>query len=301
MGWSSMPVAVLERIVAEPFDEVRAAIIERGIALGLTLNPTAVSTDGQQPRAVLWNYRSHAQDLLVQYADASNNFVAWTKSTCLTAALGSSDWMADQVPAYMYAAELNEVRSVLNKLTWARVPRNSGAPAATQRKGYGNSGLSYDAAWAFAKTDYAGNLFGGSFISGTAGFWASSYQGGGPRYIKEIFNHRTPDMAFDVADITVLNTKMDRPDTFTVWEGSTLTVDLFPEADWGGTPINFSSQAVIDVPTVAQGTTVHYSTRGNPEEPALDANEDSDGGKKGVAASFISPHLLVEHEFEHRA
>ena len=150
MGWNKLPLTSKVSLEEDTeWDELRAAIVERQNEVGGSPPPT-VDADNLVLATTLNAYRQAVEALIPSFyhADGVNDGEAWTKATCLTAALGQADWTDPAISASSRtprkAVHLNELRLVLNKLTWLRIN-----PDAATRETY--TGTSdYHAAWADA-------------------------------------------------------------------------------------------------------------------------------------------------------
>lgn len=312
MAWSTVPVtARTDKILATAFDEVRLAILEKAAVAGLTLTVTDVSTNGDQLEAVLTNYQSNIETLLVKFANPSSDYSAYTKSTCLTAALGTADWTTVGTPKYMKIAHINELRSVLNQLLWVRILTNALTDEYQTKYASENDG-DKDTAWSDAKTTYNALSWSDTGTPIDLGFFTTySYSSG---YTYRIYARQAKKLEFAVIAGTVLDTKMrvdiENGSASLELEVGTPTVDLYEQADFGGTPLNFGTSGYInrevlavDVATVSGGTTATYSLRTNPVAPDLDNNRASDATSstgRGLDVGKVLV-LLVKYDYSYGA
>lgn len=306
MAWTTVPVTAASSVLKAQFDEVKAAINERQTACGLSLTTTAASANGAQLRTLLTTYRTAIDNLIPYFANTDAAYVAYTKSTCLTAALGvgRTDWLGTQTPAYMFVNELNELRSVLNKISWVRYDLTQTVQQQWSYPGGGTSDISWADAWTSAQTAYAAGSFatGGAF----AGFTTSAYTPSPPdakTYYKDIANTRITDASLAVPNLTVADTKLIVTKR---GYGDNFDFDLHEQASFGGSATTVAVTAaqnadvVLDVTTVAGNATAHYSARTNPAapDPTSYVPADTNGATKG--ATLTLKNLLVQYTFAYR-
>lgn len=321
MAWSTIPVTggLVSKIVAANFNEVRAAIIERGG----TVFPS-VSSDGAQARTWITTARTYIEAIIPNFCDPDNSYAAFTKSTLLVKALGAghTDWLAASpaTPPYkMWADEINELRLVLNKMVWTR-KQLAGSSQTWGMASYldttlepfpefdyrGSDVSSWDDAWTAFKTFYdpAFSYWGVPYGSGVAGFHLCSYEDDQKR--KAIWRGRNSDLSVAILNSTVLATKA----VLTCWllTDESINLNLYEAASFGGTPVlvdlagkpvGSSFEAVVDVTAATPNTTEHYSLA-NASEPALDDIKPADvsGTQRGLRCS--KAELLVQYDFVYK-
>ncbi len=312
MVWADVPVVTGDWATAAQCNEVIAAINERD-AESYAAGNLAVVVSGD------WILATKAEELqarienMIPYfrnVDDGGTGEAWTKSALLTAAIGAADWTNASVAGgdWLLTTDLNEMRLVLNKMMWVYQVRDSfAAEKFTSSNGWSN--VSWDAAWAAAKTAY-GTAAWNNYASGPSGGYTTTSLSpyGGYTYWKNINHWRTSDVAFVIPNhaVAVADTKLrfsasERDDG---GDGAG-DIDLFDAASFGGTKvadISVSGYApgtkiLVDVPTVVKNTTVHYSYRTDPVVPTHDNYEagDTDGFVRGWGIS--TPQVINKLTF----
>ena len=316
MAWTLLPIAADAQVLKAQFDEVRAAIIERRDACGLAWAVASAAADGAQPRALLTGYRGQIETLIPYFGNPLSDYAAFTKATCLTKALARVDWYADQVPATMFNGELNELRLVLNELSWLRIApaSSSGQQASTGGLGpSGQSDIDWDTAWGDAKNAYAAQVWEASPVAAASyGVFAYAPSHIVPGSTYELaFNHsRTEDLAFAVPDVAVNATRMLITNTF--WKvgtggASSLNFNFYPQANFGGVPVGLTvagpwETSVVAMPAAVRNATNHYSIRSDPETPNHDnyRPDDNDGDWNYAvllpSSSILAVQLVFTHE-----
>ena len=171
MAWAAVPVAGgvgNDLVLKAQFDEVLAAINERETVAGIPLTVAAAAADGSQPYALRNTYRTSIEALIPRFANPGALYAAYTKITCLNAAIGAPDWVVNPDPAppplrRMFEREINEFRSVLNQLQWLRVTlggltmdevQSVAAPGFLSPAGWSN--FSWNNSWNNALADVSG-------------------------------------------------------------------------------------------------------------------------------------------------
>jgi hypothetical protein len=304
MAWATVPVVALQNILEVNFDEVRAAIIERRDAAGLGWVVTDVTTDGCQARAVLNNYRAWVEVLIPLFANPAAAFVPYTKATCLTAAIGAVDWVANPDPPAarrMYVREINELRSVLNLLLWLRIdPTIAGSASYWSWPGGGSSNISWAAAWASALGAYAGAAPGPCSIAGFSTSAFSPSPPDGKVFYKDINRAELSDIAFVIPNVPVADTKLR---VYEYGLGDVGQVDLYEQAAYAGgaqavaLPAAGAFYVNLDVTDAPPGATYHFSMRSNPvlPNPLTYPPADANGASRGWRCQPME--LLVQFNF----
>lgn len=255
------------------------------------------------------NLRSRVENIIDYFVNPAADYAAYTKASCLTAAIGQADWSDPALAAgdWITPRHFNELKSVLSQLLW--LPRSAGSFTAQKvSPSSGGSNTSWAAAWSTAKTTYAGGAWNNYATSARVGFQVASMSPyAGWTYYKNINHWRTSELPFVIPDyaVGVLDTKMLFNFNYESDGGSgDLDIDLYEEDDFGGAAIAIEVTAggvyVVDVTTVTADTTVEYSYRTNPESPTPDDYNatDSNGSLRGV--NLVStPTLLVLPNWAH--
>jgi hypothetical protein len=303
-AWAAVPVAADGLILAAQFDEARLAINERYNAAGLA-DPALVdvATNGDQPLAILTSYRAAIDAIIPYYANPALNYIAFTKAACLTAAIGAANW----IPALpgdltMYTGQINDMRTVLNTLSWVRLlPTIADADEYWSYPGFDGNDISWAQAWTDAQAAYA--VAADSGWGDQVGFFTDSYSPSPPSgetYYKSIWVSQFPDISYLVANIPVAGTKME----YFAWDlGDAMSIDFHQAAAFGGAATALSTQPagrrVQNCTAVAPGGARHYSARNNPAgpDPLTYPPADVDGATRGgYLYGFV---LLVQHTFSY--
>jgi hypothetical protein len=304
VAWTLLPVAANAPILKAQFDEVRAAIIERRDACGLVWAVTAATADGAQLRALLTEYRTKIETLIPYFW---NPLLAWfgpfTKTACLNKALGHPNWTANQVPAWMFVDEINELRLVVNELLWRRLTPTGTDEYTNQTLGAkGTSNVSLNAAWADLAINYPPAVYNPNPAYFGLGWWRVRNVNIVPfLFAYDVEHYRSADFLAVIPNKPVSAVKMC---FYVQGYGADVTFSLFNAAGYAGvdTPLvvsgaNPGSYVSVDLPLVVPGATQHYSIRTNPAAEVLDNYRPGPvvGNTKGASANAMN--LLVRHTF----
>ncbi len=297
-GWSTVPVTGnTDAILETQFDEVRAAILERGVSLGLTLTVTDVTTDGDQAEAVLTNYRANIETLIPYYANPDSNYAAYTKTTCLTAALGQADWTAVGTPKTMKADHINELRLVLNTMSWIAVNTDSYAYSRKSGETEGDTG-GIATAWAIASADYSTSSYGEATVTGVAthlGYFYSTRGYPATASYAGISEDRRKRISFDVPSGTYVSSKIavHFASGTTPLEESSGGVTIYTQTGYGGTGVSVGAGGyanagwyLASMPTAAAGGTLNYSSK--PEVATVTNIKASDPTSTYTARGYLT-------------
>lgn len=163
MGWSNLPVAPGAEVTAAQANEIRAAIIERRRAVGLSStgglgDPPLVSAGAACDTATVNADRERLEGLFASFINTNGTGQPWTKAAILEAALGAGQTEWTSVPAragaaqyaaalpagtVMYAEHLNEMKEVIDKLYLVSVDEKAGRQYA----------YNYGSGWTWSQDD----------------------------------------------------------------------------------------------------------------------------------------------------
>jgi hypothetical protein len=312
MAWSTVPVTGgTSDVLKAQFDEIKGALNEREVAIGITQTSAAALANGAQARTLLTTYRSAVDTLIPYFVNPSNSYAAWTKSACLTAALGAgrTNWLTDQTPAYMFADEINELRLVINKLAW-RSFHYAINPSDYRKDVTDGSDVSWNASWTAAKAAYAAAPFadspGGGFYAGQA---TTAYSPGGSyTYEHNIATLGSTDFKFLVGTTAIAEANM-LVGTFYLYGTETVDLNLYVQASFAGTataipwPGTGTHTITIPTPTADGSGYAHCSILPDPDAPAnWDVFRPADGNNQSKGAFLASssvgaPALRVRYGF----
>ncbi len=137
MGWSNTPLlSIGDTVQVSQIAEVRAAIIERRDAVGLSFSVAERAVGDVCIASSLNNYREHIETLIPHFLNEETGD-QWTKATLFEHVFGAgrTNWTNKPArdpegPIYgntlaagtvMYVEHLNEMQQVLNELAWVAV------------------------------------------------------------------------------------------------------------------------------------------------------------------------------------
>ena len=146
MGWTKLPVSPGDEVKAEQIDELRAAIIERRRAVGMSStsaggDPPDVSAGDMCYAETINGYRGRMEGLFDHYVKTDGSGDVWSKSSILQAAFGSGRTEWTRVPAragtpdysatlepgdVIYTEHVNEMKAALDLMYLVPLDEKSG-------------------------------------------------------------------------------------------------------------------------------------------------------------------------------
>lgn len=162
MAWSVVPVSAGQIVQAAAIGEIRAAIIERRRAAGISPeggggDPPVVSAGAIATAATINAYRQAIESIIGRYVNPDNVVHRWTREGVIEAALGAGriDWTNTPARAgglvedttlpvgnLMYAEHINDMKAVLDKLYLLEIEEKPGRQYAV-----------YDGGWSWSETE----------------------------------------------------------------------------------------------------------------------------------------------------
>lgn len=286
MAWADLPRFANDYAHKSDLDDIRAAIVERCDAAGVSTAGLAASPSGNKTTvtaAWLNNWRAKIVSLLSHYYGYSDDNVYNLNRARVAAGLSGTDWYRIPPgypggPTYgsvtpsveqLYAAHVNEMYEILKLLQHLRVYME-GATTKYVLVGYGSRATD-DLAWTAAKADWFLDSWASGGSAGAGFNTAASHPSNYTCTIQEnrlnSFNYVIP------AGITIAQAKLviDFVLQSSGGDGSG-EVDLFEQADFAGAEQTVASggtsnRAYPVVSSPAPGSTVYFSLRCRPYDP----------------------------------
>ena len=303
MGWVALPCARDNRLRDDYFNELIAACNERNAE---TLKAAALVdvVVGKRARAIHWTtIRTRIEALIPRFANPDTG-AAWTKATCLQAAIGHPDWTTPTIQGGMRprAIWFNEMKLVLDKLyvigilgdgeVWYRSPKSG-------------TGLTWDLAWANARAAYWGSSWIPGFdLVAQAGLRTLSTDAGGK--FKEFVHLRMPSLHFDVPAFVVPIASAGVIFYSVGAVVAPLVFEYYTQADFAGSPILFtwsgSAAPAVSIPIPGTGGRIYHGVRTQDDKFALDvvdAYEPADVHLATTGAQLTAPRLVLALDFEY--
>lgn len=162
-----------------------------------------------------------------------------------------------------------ELERILSQLHWVRITMY----AYTRKKispHAGGSNVDWDTSWSNTKTAYDGGAWANYLLSALAGFAAAARSPfAGLTYWHGIDHWRTDTIDFIIPNY---NSRIIIPCAVfgvsaSVWNGASGAIDIYPQANFGGTPnthtVNATERKTVAVGIPTRNTTHSYSIRNN--------------------------------------